>query len=211
MANIYEKLQTMRVELQKLNIKKTGKNTYSNYDYYELGDVLPPINDLMAKHKVCSFITYTNEMATLTLVNAEKPEEMIMFTSPMAEVTLKAAHAIQNLGAVETYQRRYLYLTAFEIVEHDFFDATQGKEQPKAPTQRKQAPKPAPAAKLSKENGEGINGAIKYLNEAYDMPIKEVRKRIETYMKKPINMLTDTDYDKVISFLNSLAAEEEPF
>ena len=25
------------------------------------------------------------------------------------------------------------------------------------------------------------------------------------------NTLTDTDYDKVISFLNSLAAEEEPF
>ena len=39
---------------------------------------------------------------------------------------MKGAHAIQNLGAVETYQRRYLYLAAFEIVENDGLDATLG-------------------------------------------------------------------------------------
>ena len=30
---------------------------------------------------------------------------------------------IQNLGAIQTYQRRYLYLTALEIVEDDLVDS----------------------------------------------------------------------------------------
>jgi hypothetical protein len=44
----------------------------------------------------------------------------------MAEANLKGTHPIQNLGAVETYQRRYLWMTAMEIVEHDALDATTG-------------------------------------------------------------------------------------
>jgi hypothetical protein len=43
----------------------------------------------------------------------------------MAEANLKGTHPIQNLGAVETYSRRYLYVTALEIVEHDALDSSQ--------------------------------------------------------------------------------------
>jgi hypothetical protein len=41
---------------------------------------------------------------------------------------------------VETYQRRYLWMTALEIVEHDILDASTGYEPPPKP-----AAKPAPA------------------------------------------------------------------
>ncbi len=50
----------------------------------------------------------------------------------MAEANLKGCYPIQNLGAVETYSRRYLYVTALEIVEHDALDATTGSEAPKS-------------------------------------------------------------------------------
>ena len=128
--NIYEKLQTVRVALQAKNLKKSGKNTYSNYNYYELADFLPEIMQLMAEHKITSVVAFTKEQATLTLIDTEKPDAHIVFTSPMAGASLKAAHEIQNLGAVETYQRRYLYMTAFEIVEADVLDISQGKAQP---------------------------------------------------------------------------------
>jgi len=36
-------------------------------------------------------------------------------------------HDVQNLGAVQTYLRRYLYVNAFEIVEHDAIDKTEQK------------------------------------------------------------------------------------
>ncbi len=126
--NIFEKLQTMRVALQAQNLKKSGKNTYSKYDYYNLSDFLPQVNQLMVDNKVTSVITFDKEFAKLTLIDCEKPDARIEFTSPMASAQLKGVHEIQNLGAVETYQRRYLYMVAFEIVEADVLDAVQGKE-----------------------------------------------------------------------------------
>jgi hypothetical protein len=42
----------------------------------------------------------------------------------MAEANLKGCHPIQNLGAVETYTRRYLWVSAMEIVEHDALDSS---------------------------------------------------------------------------------------
>lgn len=118
----------MRVALQMQNLKKSGKNTYSKYDYYNLSDFLPQVNQLMVDNKVTSVITFDKEFAKLTLIDCEKPDARIEFTSPMASAQLKGVHEIQNLGAVETYQRRYLYMVAFEIVEADVLDAVQGKE-----------------------------------------------------------------------------------
>lgn len=127
--NVFEKLQSVRVKLQSREIKKSGKNNYSGFTYFELADILPAINELMNEHKLCSHISYTTDVATLTIVNSEKVDEQIVFTSPMATAQLKGCHAIQNLGAVQSYLRRYLYLTAFEIVEADVLDATSGKEE----------------------------------------------------------------------------------
>ena len=46
----------------------------------------------------------------------------IQFTSPMSNASLKGCHEVQNLGAVETYIKRYLYQNCFEIVEADALD-----------------------------------------------------------------------------------------
>lgn len=123
--NIYMKLQQARVTLQSMNLKKTGVNKFAGYKYYELGDFLPAVNSIMNDLKMCGFVTFSNDSANLTIVNAENPEETIVFSSPMRDASLKGAHEIQNLGAVETYQRRYLYQVAFEIVESDALDYTQ--------------------------------------------------------------------------------------
>lgn len=122
--NIYEKLQTMRVELQKMDLKKSGQNKFVGYSYFEQSDFLPAIKELMLKHKTTSIITFSKEIANLRLINTENPQEFIDFPAPMAETVLKGAHPIQNLGAVETYQRRYLYINVFDIVEDDMLDNT---------------------------------------------------------------------------------------
>jgi hypothetical protein len=44
----------------------------------------------------------------------------------MGTANLQGCHEVQNIGAVETYQRRYLYVTALSIVEHDALDAVTG-------------------------------------------------------------------------------------
>jgi len=39
---------------------------------------------------------------------------------------LKGCHEVQNIGAVETYQRRYLYTVSMAVVESDALETTTG-------------------------------------------------------------------------------------
>ena len=128
MCNIYEKLQAARVELQNKKLKKSGKNKFAGFDYFELADIIPSINQIFYENKIFSQFCINEGLASLTIINAEKPEECITFTTPIAELELKGCNAIQALGGVNTYCRRYLYLNALEIVEADLFDAEAGKK-----------------------------------------------------------------------------------
>lgn len=128
MSNIYSKMQKARCEFQEKPLKKSGWNSFSNFAFFELKDVQPTINALLEKYNMCSLMSFGNDLATLTIINSENPEEKMVFTSPMSTAKLKACHEVQNLGAVETYIRRYLWFAAFEIVESDGLDATVGKD-----------------------------------------------------------------------------------
>lgn len=192
--NIYEKLQNMRVELQQKNIKKSGKNKFAGYEYYELSDILPPINELQAKYKTCSYVTFSKEEATLTIVNAEQLEEKIEFTSPMAELTLKGTHPIQNLGGIETYQRRYLYMTAWEIVENDYFDSVQGKERPKTENQEN---KP-----LTQKTSFQLNQRVSEYSETAQKPIEDITKELTKFVNKQLKTISEEEGQKLLVYLN---------
>ena len=137
--NIYEKLSTARVELQGMNIKKSGKNKFADYTYYELADFLPEVNKLCAIHKMLPIVSFYDGYATMKLIDCNKPEDSIEFFSPFGSAALKGCHEVQNIGAVESYQRRYLYMTAFEIVEHDALDSTMNPNE--KPAEKKPLPK----------------------------------------------------------------------
>ena len=128
---VYAKLQRSRIRLQSAPLKKSGHNKFANYQYFELGDFLPIINKIFHEEGLCSVVSFDKDLATLRIIDTDNGGS-ITFTSPMADANLKGTHPIQNLGAVETYSRRYLYVTALEIVEHDALDATTGSEAPKA-------------------------------------------------------------------------------
>jgi hypothetical protein len=122
--NIYQKLIKVRVELQDMQLKKSGKN--QSIAYYELGDFLPAVVKLCEKHDLLTrfnIISDSVEKAVLTLYNATEPKEKIDFITPTAEVELPRGQKIQNLGAKITYLRRYMLMTAFEIVESDLVDS----------------------------------------------------------------------------------------
>ena len=134
--SIYAKLAQARVKLQKENLKKTGNNR--SFKYFELKDFLPRVNEIFDELKMCAVVRYSSELATLTIYDCEK-DESIEFTSPMVQKALPSGTEIQNLGAIQTYQRRYLYLTALEIVEDDLVDSIppEKAEQKKQESQRR--------------------------------------------------------------------------
>ena len=126
--NIYTKLMEVRVAFHKLELKKSGLNKFAGFKYYELGDFLVPATQLLQEANLCPMISFNNELATMTLINGDNPEEQITFTSPMRDLELQGTNAVQNLGGVQTYLTRYLYIQLLNIVEADVFDATSGKD-----------------------------------------------------------------------------------
>lgn len=124
--NIYSKLNKIKLEFNARNVKKSGKNKHSGFDYYELSDIQPVLTEICDKYNVYQFISFDDTIASLVLVNVDDPEQRVVFTSPMREISIPGANAIQSLGGIETYQRRYLLLMAFDITEPDLFDATAG-------------------------------------------------------------------------------------
>ena len=126
--NIYQKLMEVRTNFHKLELKKSGHNKFANFKYFELGDFLVPATKLLNEIGLCPIITFTDELAKMTLVNTDNPSETIEFTSPMRDLELKGANSMQSLGGCETYQTRYLYIQLLNIVENDSFDRVSGTE-----------------------------------------------------------------------------------
>ncbi len=127
--NLFQKLQMARVELQEMKLKKSGHNKFAGFSYYELSDFLPAINLICNHVGLFTAISFETDYATLKIYDCEDMDRFIEFKSPMKEIQQKGCNDIQSLGSVETYSRRYLYLTAFEIVENDFSDAVVGKDE----------------------------------------------------------------------------------
>lgn len=121
--NVFEKLNKARVMFQEANVKKSGQNKYAGYTYFELNDILPICNKICNEIKAVCVLNFTETVATLQFIDCEKTDDVITFTSPMSEATLKGCHKVQNLGAVETYIKRYLYQNCFEIAENDALDS----------------------------------------------------------------------------------------
>lgn len=176
--NIYEKMQNMRCELQHIKLKKSGKNAFANYEYFELQDITPAINHLMQGFKVTSEISFGVPLATLKIINSEKTDEVMTFTCPMAKAVLKGCHEVQNLGASITYIRRYLYINAFEIVEHDALDSM--------PLNNK------PPEYISKEQVKQIKDLA--------LELKADPELFLTYMEvESVEKILKTDYQKAIT------------
>lgn len=122
--SVYAKLNEARISLQNTDLTKSGHNKFAGYRYFELGDFLPAVQDIFRNLNLCGVVSYTAEYATLTIVDIDDKSQIVI-TSPMGSAALKGCHEVQNIGAVETYQRRYLWVTAMEIVEHDALDASE--------------------------------------------------------------------------------------
>jgi len=76
-------------------------------------------------------VRFHADTASLTIVNTEDSADAVDFVTPLVYADMSKSQAIQNLGATHTYVRRYLWLMAMEIVEHDAVDAAPQEEKPK--------------------------------------------------------------------------------
>jgi hypothetical protein len=123
--SVYKKLMDARIQLQGKALSKSGNNKFAGYKYFELGDFLPAIQEIFSGLGLCGVVSFGKEDANLTIIDIENPTDRIVIGTPMSSAALKGCHEVQNLGAVQTYLRRYLWVTAMEIVEHDALDSSE--------------------------------------------------------------------------------------
>ena len=128
---VYQKLQTARVKLQNVELKKSGHNKFAGYKYFELSDFLPTVNSIFFELGLAHTLEFSDTMATMYVIDTENGGHA-KFTCPMATAELKGCHPVQNLGASITYITRYLLVMALAICEHDALDATTGADEPRS-------------------------------------------------------------------------------
>ncbi len=168
--NLFMKIQTVKSRLLQANLKKSWENKHAWFKYYELWDFLPAIVELCKDNGLYTQVLFDNETATLLIIDCDDPTQIVQYTSPMRDVDLKWCQPIQALWAVETYQRRYLYLNAFDIVENDTLDAVAWDD-------NKQTKK-AEVKKFSNEDLERLKAKTDYLKKfaTSDDLLKDIQK-----------------------------------
>ena len=201
--NVYGKLAVARGKFLNAPLKKSGVNTYAEFKYFELEDIVPTAINIFTELGLTLIVKVNFDVAIATLVNVDNPEEFIIFEAPAKDPNIENGtkmSAIQGLGAYITYMRRYLYMLVLDIVEADGVDAVIGKEEEKKPVTKK-SNKPATATEreetkkeLINEGGDATDTQIKAIksglkklrdkDEKYEPYIKDTLKKIKAGMTK---------------------------
>lgn len=140
-TKVTSKLLKARTLFHSQQVTKTGKNEFAKYLYFELSDFLPQALSAFGEVGLVGIVSFNRDEATLLVVDTESGERLAI-TSPMSEAQLRGCHPVQNLGAVQTYLRRYLWAATMELVDGDPVDSAPPAEAPKEQVQ------PTPRAKL---------------------------------------------------------------
>lgn len=121
--------------------KKSGRNEYSKYDYFTPEQVELIVAEVCEATKLlpmCNLKRDENGLyQELTLVNIEKPEEMVVFTLATERGDMKATNQTQQMGGTDTYSERYIKMKVFQIKDNNLdFDSQDNRKTTKGEPQK---------------------------------------------------------------------------
>lgn len=203
--NLNESIIKIRVKLQNSKIKKSGKNKFAGFEYYELGDFLPKLNELMLEENINDLFTIENDEVKLILMKGEEKQEYKMpfriFETPLVlkkdkngnflknsnneYIEIPSMQDIQYLGALNTYYKRYLYLNAFGITDGEVIDSMNSEE----------------IKKPIKQETKEILITEKQIELIKGLDQERVKKALEYYEKENIEDLTLVQASQLIKKL----------
>ncbi len=177
--NIYQKLVEARAKFLAMPVKKSGINRFAKFEYFELSDIVPVKTAIFKELGLCDVINFSDEAAVLALINTDKTEEMLSFSTPIKVQAVNGMNEMQAVGAAETYARRYLYQLVLDIVEADTFDATMAQEGSAPVKASKSASAPQTAQKGREEAKEALTSG-----EASEIEIAAVKRALKKLRDK---------------------------
>lgn len=174
---LLNKIEMVKDGVIQLKPKKSGKNNFQKYDYYQLGDFLPTVRSLLKKYGLASEVTFSKHKGTLTIFDCETGMYRKWKIDLPNMKSTQPAKDMQTLGALQTYARRYLYLQALEIAEGDPIDAGDFEE-PKPVKPKKQTKKAVKQTKKQEPEYTTVEEVANYLKEFY------TKNKIELTLKR---------------------------
>lgn len=109
--SVMKKLQKSRVDWQSKPRKKSGFNKFQNFKYFVLKDILPTVNEIFNKNGLYSQYNLTKDYAELIITDSSTGD-YLTYRIPVQKFDNPT---MQNIGAINTYSKRYLYMNALEI------------------------------------------------------------------------------------------------
>lgn len=187
--SIYKKIQIVKQRILESNLKKSGENKFAGFKYYELADFTPAIINLCNEVGLFTKVTFDNEIAKLIIINSDKPDQREEYTSPMRTLELKGCNQIQALGGVETYSRRYLYMSAFDIIENDMFDGKSGDTTSSEPRKLTKATPKQVELLLKYYQGDNLAKLLEVnqISKIEDLPVQKASEIIKKINEKKEN------------------------
>ena len=197
--NVFQRLNLARVKFLSTPVKKSGRNKFAGFDYFELDDIIPVAQPILVNYGLCFHITFLYDHATALLRNVDDPEDFIEFQTPIVELDTRAKgmNSNQALGAVETYARRRLWMSMLELVEQDINDAISGSDKiVPAKEAISSKTKPKKADESSNKKTEDDPNWMK-VPEGTDEEIEMLTPKTEKAIKGALKELRDKDGDEV--------------
>ena len=201
MKELLNKLAAAKAEIKATKLKKEGKNTFSNYEYFTPSQIEFLVatacgnNNLLTTFDLCR-----NELGVYGKLNLYDLETGEILSTEMASAIpeIKATNVAQQLGGCSTYTERYMKQSMFGITDNQLdFDTTENtkkqaepaaKTQPKAPEQPKVIDTTKIVFNYLANNAEALSYYKKQhlfttIDELTDGQIKEIYEHLKKYNK----------------------------
>jgi peptidyl-prolyl cis-trans isomerase family protein len=203
-TSVLQKLQQARVMLQNKNLKKTGFNPFQKFNYFELGDFLPQINEIFNELKLYSHFNLYQDKAKLVIICTETNEQ-VQFTTPIQQVKENAK--MQDIGAIHTYSKRYLYYNALEIIENDLIDCKDNSTQAPKQQANKNTKTTQPTKQPAQQKAPQQNLISTEQRETLINLIESAGINLTEELQKIKDLTTDR-YDKALEYYTKLVFDK---
>ena len=179
--SVRAKLAQARLQFLNENIKKSGANNHLEFMYFELSDIVPLATKIFAEVGLVSSTNFSEGTASMTIFSVDDESEGITFSVPFISIpaitspkVTELGQAAQSLGSEITYLRRYLYMMALDIVEHDDIEPRlkeDGEVEEQKPVKEEKHTAPATPAERQEIKKELVSEDVK----ADENQIKELK------------------------------------
>lgn len=199
MKELLNKLASAKAEIKATNLKKEGRNAYSNYDYFTPSQVEYLVATACKNNNLLTvFNLLRNDLGVigqLTVYDIESGENLtVQMATDIPEI--KATNTAQQIGGCLTYTERYLKMSLFGITDNQLdFDTTENTRKTQEAKKVQEVPEQQKVIDTRKvifdylaNNAEALSYyKKKYLfvtmDELTDGQIKEIYEHLKKYNK----------------------------